>query len=250
MHLFQGRYLDRSHPLAHDCALWWDFSDGCGDRLTDKSGLGCHGVLTNMDPASDWVPGPLGACLDFDGINDRATAPSYSPGWTAGGATLMVLLTVRTFVTASSWLSTYNGATRNYLLSVGATARPAFYSGPSDYVQTASAIAAGSRLSVVGVASGLQSSIYINGALAAGPTAKPVSYGLDQWRLADYGFDGTIEFAAAWRRGLRESEIRDLHSRLATGQLDDLYEPVTPLVFDVWRRTALIPAAARAVSAT
>jgi len=39
--------------------------------LRDQSGFGNHGTLTNMDPATDWVPSQGKIALDFDGVNDK-----------------------------------------------------------------------------------------------------------------------------------------------------------------------------------
>ncbi len=41
-----------------------------GWTLFDASGRHNHGTLTNMDPATDWVIGPNGWTLDFDGVDD------------------------------------------------------------------------------------------------------------------------------------------------------------------------------------
>jgi len=38
--------------------------------LTDQSGYGNNGTLTNMDPATDWVASEGKVALDFDGVND------------------------------------------------------------------------------------------------------------------------------------------------------------------------------------
>ncbi|RIK74873.1 MAG: hypothetical protein DCC68_22275 [Planctomycetota bacterium] len=62
---------------------YYDFEDGPGSSmLTDRTGNGWHGTLVNMDPATDWIAGRIGArALDFDGVNDRvntlATAADF-----------------------------------------------------------------------------------------------------------------------------------------------------------------------------
>lgn len=63
---------------APEYASLWESLVGCwvpqmgptGDRLLDLSGCNNHGTLTNMDPATDWVPGPDGWALDLDATND------------------------------------------------------------------------------------------------------------------------------------------------------------------------------------
>ena len=47
--------------------LWYRFSDGQDDRATDSSGLNNYGTLTSMNTTADWVPGPRGRALSFNG---------------------------------------------------------------------------------------------------------------------------------------------------------------------------------------
>jgi len=43
----------------------WPLAAGGGVDAYDLSGYGNHGTLTNMDPATDWVPSPYGWALDL-----------------------------------------------------------------------------------------------------------------------------------------------------------------------------------------
>jgi len=62
----------RQHPRYRGCIGHWLFSYGGGTKVWDISGSRFHGSLTNMDPSTDWVPGPFGGpALDFDGTNDE-----------------------------------------------------------------------------------------------------------------------------------------------------------------------------------
>lgn len=65
-----GCFVDPTHPLSRGLVGCWLFNEGAGSRLTDYSGNGNHGTLTNMNPENDWVGSPRGGALDFDGIND------------------------------------------------------------------------------------------------------------------------------------------------------------------------------------
>ncbi|MHC4199985.1 MAG: LamG-like jellyroll fold domain-containing protein, partial [Planctomycetota bacterium] len=57
---------------------WWKLDDGAGYVASDSAGTN-HGSLMNMDPATDWIFGQVGAgALQFDGINDYVDAPSLS----------------------------------------------------------------------------------------------------------------------------------------------------------------------------
>lgn len=53
---------------------WCPSLGASGYRLLDRSGNGNHGVLTNMDPGTDWVPSGGKLALDFDGVNDQILA--------------------------------------------------------------------------------------------------------------------------------------------------------------------------------
>lgn len=61
-----GVRIDPLHPLSRGLVGCWLFNEGAGSRLRDISGYSNHGVLTNMDPAADWVGSPRGGALDFD----------------------------------------------------------------------------------------------------------------------------------------------------------------------------------------
>jgi hypothetical protein len=49
---------------------YWKFDEGQGGSAYDYSGSAANGVLTNMDPANDWVSGKLNGAIDLDGVND------------------------------------------------------------------------------------------------------------------------------------------------------------------------------------
>ena len=64
--------LNRYASLRQGLVGCWVPSLGAsGYRLIDRSGNNNHGVLTNMDPATDWVPSGGKLALDFDGSDDR-----------------------------------------------------------------------------------------------------------------------------------------------------------------------------------
>ena len=52
----------------------WTFNDGMSLQANDEI-AGNHGALTNMDEATDWVPGHFGTALDFDGVDDYVSIP-------------------------------------------------------------------------------------------------------------------------------------------------------------------------------
>lgn len=80
-----GDEIDRDHPLMDGLVGWWPMLEGGGSTLYDLSERGNHGTLTNMDAATDWSVGPIGAgALDFDGSNDHVRVGNIVE--TAGGS--------------------------------------------------------------------------------------------------------------------------------------------------------------------
>ena len=61
-----------------------------GFSLIDRSGYGNHGVLTNMDPGTDWVASGNGLALDFDGSNDYVNARIPTIELSTDGCTLSI----------------------------------------------------------------------------------------------------------------------------------------------------------------
>ncbi len=57
---------------------YWSFEDATGTIVTDFSGNGNVGTLTNMDANTDWVAGKLGKALDFDGTDDYVSVGDTS----------------------------------------------------------------------------------------------------------------------------------------------------------------------------
>lgn len=60
----------RNHPQYRGCVGHWIMHENGGLTAYDISGYGHNGTLTNMNSATDWVPGQWGPALDFDGAND------------------------------------------------------------------------------------------------------------------------------------------------------------------------------------
>lgn len=56
-------------------AAYWEFNDGSGTTLTDKSPNGLNGTLTNMDPATDWlINSPDISCASCESARTTVTA--------------------------------------------------------------------------------------------------------------------------------------------------------------------------------
>jgi hypothetical protein len=93
-----GCQVDWSHPLAQGLPGGWLMNEGSGGSVYDLSGQGTHGIMTNMDPATDWVTGPDGWAVDFDGSNDHVEFPQniLPSAWTTAVIWLKFTNTIQT----------------------------------------------------------------------------------------------------------------------------------------------------------
>ena len=67
----------------------WLMNAGFGSRVRDFGPFARHGLLTDMDSATDWVLGPNGWALDFDGANDVVVMSNPMASWGADGITIL-----------------------------------------------------------------------------------------------------------------------------------------------------------------
>jgi hypothetical protein len=69
---------------------WCPSLGASGLSLIDRSGLGNHGVLTNMAGQDSWKASGSGVALSFDGTDDLVSIPSSQPFQFATGQTFTV----------------------------------------------------------------------------------------------------------------------------------------------------------------
>jgi hypothetical protein len=94
---------------------WWKFDEGSGANVFDSSGHGNHGTFIG-DP--QWVIGPNGDALEFDGVDDWIEVPHAEN------------LTVDNEVTIMAWINTerYIGPTGDNWQGIMAKGNPRSYS--------------------------------------------------------------------------------------------------------------------------
>ena len=98
---------------------WW-CNDNAGNLLNDASGNLNHGTLTNMDPATDWVPTQYGTALDFDSSNDHVLCGNPQ---ITGNAFSCVVNCLRNSTTARMlWRHANAGAGKGLYLYIQSTA--------------------------------------------------------------------------------------------------------------------------------
>lgn len=104
-----GSLIDPTHQIGDGVAYWF-FNDGRGKQVTDAGPNGNRGTLTNMDPPTDWVAGPDGTILHFDGSDDRVRVSDTSSiknlAQGAQGFSVIVRAYAATGINDNSWLAT------------------------------------------------------------------------------------------------------------------------------------------------
>lgn len=217
--------IDWMDPLSRDLDRLWAGLPGStgGSRLidwTDPGPNGKHGTLTNMDPATDWVPAGNVRALDYDGSDDYLSVPNFElaqvnfsihmrtfiPSMAAGAG---VLFSTGTSAFALFRAFSAGGADVSFIADVDGLSddfiqSDAFPFGQHDWLFTYD---------------GAAMRVYVNGAL----NAEKASTGNISWgttpqfgrRTNQTFFDGQISSAAIWSRVVHLSEAKRLH-------LDDL----------------------------
>jgi hypothetical protein len=68
-------YWECIDTAGKDLAGHWKLDETSGTTASDSSSNGNDGTLTNMDPATDWVPGQIHGALEFDGGTEYVLVP-------------------------------------------------------------------------------------------------------------------------------------------------------------------------------
>lgn len=167
--------INRKHSLARGLVACWPFWEGAGGQVKDVVNDN-SGVLTNMDPASDWIGSPFGYALDFDGDNDEiqiASTPSIEIG--DGDFTASAWVYITTLIT---WTTIFSkdpgGNVREYALFID-VAGDAWAAGGGDTgasISMSPKVTAGTwhLLTLVGSPSLLE--VYLDGSLAGFHTTR------------------------------------------------------------------------------
>ena len=97
------RYNEASGGTLNISGLvgYWPMDETSGTSVADLSGNGNTGTMTNMDGATDHVPGVIGNGLDFDGTNDYVNAGSGASLDDLGDMTICAWINAR--ATTGGW---------------------------------------------------------------------------------------------------------------------------------------------------
>jgi len=204
---------NKGKPIGH-----WTFDDGEGTNLNDISGNDNDGILTTMDPATDWLDGSdckFEGCLDFDGSND----------WVDIGITRADIIDGNTF-TVSWWAQTSYVGTESITSFLG------------DWYLTHSANNYKGRYHLIGLTTtefnsnisindgewhyfslsydGSYVNLYIDGILDINEPASGTLSATDIFHIGDrdgsYKFDGKIDEFKVYNYALSEQQVKEAYN--------------------------------------
>ena len=228
--------LNRYASLRQGLVGCWVPSLGAsGFRLIDRSGNNNHGVLTGMDPGTDWFPSGGKLALDFDGVNDyvisglNQTAEILNSnvfsfclwGYVRSFSNSPVLLAVGTNSTPakdSVLIETNNTGSQLYIKSANNTEG---LTGARTYTLTNSLVAnQWFHIAFLKTGAGDNGTIYVNGVAQTsftGTLGTCVSVASNSLVLAAYTnfvapLNGQLDDIRIYNRALTPSEIRLLYT--------------------------------------
>ena len=212
-----GVVLQHAHPLVWGLAGAWVFNEGRGDQAWDLSESGHTGALTSMDPSSDWVGGPHGYALDFDGMDDRVIVGS-DVGINFGTANACVIRFKLHVLTASDILVGHKAFNDGgYFFSLGSGDK-VYYCANGTYIGVAHGITAGDEVWLGVSREGTSVTFYKNGM----PLGLPQTLGANNaltisaigcYRTASdtYAVNMRCDYVYCWKRPLSVREMAWLY---------------------------------------
>lgn len=198
---------------------YWDFQEGAGNMVYDKSGYGNNGTLENMATSSNggWIDGKIGKALNFDGTDDNVNLNTRI--FTNPPTSICVWVYSQT-VSNGAHKNIFNNIAFMFYINEtdGADTFTIYNNNGSVSTPYASRYAFNNWYHVCGmIDSGNNASIYVNGVLAAGPTNIGARAGIDNARIGSYFtgggefFKGKIDEVRIYNRALNDSEVSRLY---------------------------------------
>jgi len=181
---------------------------GSGTSWSDLSGNGNNGTLTNGPTYSS----DDGGSLTFDGSNDYA--PIGTSGFPFGSSAGTLSCWVRTNTTAAGfqWIVSYGSPGTSQARFLGINGTTYYFGGYGNDI-TASGVPVNTWINMVGVYDGTNASMYVNGVLVSGPTAKSWNTVANNAQVgrqtngSEY-WNGNIAQVSIYNRALIASEVQ------------------------------------------
>jgi len=203
------------HPLARRLAGAWLFNEGRGNRLWDVSGERHTGTLTDMDPATDWVAGPHGYALAFDGTNDRVIVGPEA-GINLGTANACVVRYKHVTIGLDVLVGHKSQADGGYFLAFSSA--NIYYAASGSYVGVAHGIIAGDEVWLGVSRQGTSVTFYKNGVqlatvqtLGANNDLRLSTIGSYWSGSSTYSANMRCDYAYCWSRPLSTGEMAWLY---------------------------------------
>lgn len=187
---------------------------GSGTAWNDVSGRSNNGTLTN----GPGYTATNGGSIVFDGSNDFAPIGSSGFPFGSSSGTICAWARVNTVNTGTKWIISYGNPAQSQSRYIG-TFNATYYFGAFGNDITASGVVINTWFNMVGVYDGTNASMYINGALVSGPTAKTwntvasTSQIGRQTNGSEY-FSGNIGIVTMYNRALTAAEIQQIFNAL------------------------------------
>ena len=214
--------IRQGHPLARGLQAYLPLWDGGGTTAHDVSGHAAHGTLTNMAPASDWIPTAVGQGLDFDATDDLVQVTGGTFQATANAVWLLVYF--KTLPNSLIGLMELGTAIKDpgpHLLLQTGNNNIRFYNQTAGYSSTAS-LSTNTWYSILCTMDASSCDLYVDGALKVTDSGN-TSDTPNQWNIG-CGWSGrsniVLGAAARWDRKFSAGEIQQLS--------EDPWDLITP----------------------
>jgi len=191
--------LDATNPKSYP---------GSGTAWNDLSGNGNNGTLTN---GVGYNSSNLGS-LVFDGVNDYIPIGTTGFPFGSSAGTLCIWCRTNTITGGFTWSISYGSASSNQSRFLGINGSTYYFGGYGNDI-VASGVPLNTWFNMVGVYDGANASMYINGVLVSGPTAKSWNTVANNAQLgrqtngSEY-WNGNIANASIYNRALVAAEVQ------------------------------------------
>lgn len=181
---------------------------GTGTTLLDVSGSNNTGTLTNGPTYTSGISG----YFSYDGVDDYTTIPTLTGLPTGASAgTLCAWAYANLGATGIGWIISYGAAATSQSRFIGQFGTTYYFGGYGNDI-TASGLVTNTWFYMVGVYDGTNASMYINGSLVSGPTAKTWNTGSTNFQLGrqtnggEY-WNGRIAHASIYNIALTATQV-------------------------------------------
>jgi hypothetical protein len=197
--------------------VWWNLDEGQGSIINDYGGNSYSGILTNMDPATDWLSGSncrMNNCLNFDGSDDRVVIQNSTDNAIFNTNSLSLSIWIKTTTSQDGlFFNKHNGGSENgwFLAVTGNVIR--YQAGGVPGFST-KVVTDGNWHHIVAVMSSTTMRLYIDG-VYEGQTdrsfinnSSSVVIGQLSSGLSGYAFNGSLDEAKIFNYELNEEDIK------------------------------------------